>query len=187
MQDTPLSPDPNALEADPSPAAPAPRCWCGTRYLTQSLDGRRCARGHFERSHSAARPSPADSACPVCRSLVDQAYLARWPGLREDGRRLPAEQVERLLTGSPPTRLTRRPEEPPDVLLLDVAMPEIDGIAVCAALKSDPNTAGIKVAMVTAMAEEDDQELGLAAGADRYITKPFSPWQLVTEVHQLLD
>ncbi len=78
-------------------------------------------------------------------------------------------------------------EEPPDVLLLDVAMPEIDGIAVCAALKSDPNTAGIKVAMVTAMAEEDDRELGLAAGADRYITKPFSPWQLVTEVHQLLD
>jgi DNA-binding response OmpR family regulator len=78
-------------------------------------------------------------------------------------------------------------EVPPDVLLLDVAMPEIDGIAVCAALKSDPNTAGIKVAMVTAMAEEDDRELGLAAGADRYITKPFSPWQLVTEVHQLLD
>jgi two-component system OmpR family response regulator len=79
-------------------------------------------------------------------------------------------------------------EEPPDVLLLDVAMPEIDGIAVCAALKSDPNTARIKVAMVTAtaMAEEDDRELGLAAGADRYITKPFSPWQLVTEVHQLL-
>jgi DNA-binding response OmpR family regulator len=77
-------------------------------------------------------------------------------------------------------------EEPPDVLLLDVAMPEIDGIAVCAALKSDPDTAGIKVALVTAMMDEADRELGWAAGADRYITKPFSPWQLVAEVHQLL-
>jgi DNA-binding response OmpR family regulator len=66
-------------------------------------------------------------------------------------------------------------------------MPGIDGIAICAALKSHPDTAGIKVAMLTAMAEEDDRELGLAAGADRYITKPFSPSQLVTEVRQLLD
>jgi CheY-like chemotaxis protein len=81
--------------------------------------------------------------------------------------------------------LARR--ERPDVMLLDVAMPGLDGIAICAALKSHPDTAGIKVAMLTAMVDEADRELGLAAGADRYITKPFSPSQLVTEVRQLLD
>jgi CheY-like chemotaxis protein len=75
----------------------------------------------------------------------------------------------------------------PDVVLLDVAMPGIDGIAVCAALKSDPDTAHIRVAMLTAMAEEGDRELGFAAGADQYITKPFSPLQLVSEVKQLLS
>jgi hypothetical protein len=110
MQDTPLSPHPSAFQAEPSQATPTPRCRrCGTPHISFTLHGRRCVNGHVERFYSAPRPSRADSACPVCRSLVDQAYLARWPGLREDGRRLPAGQVERLLTGSPPTRLTRRP------------------------------------------------------------------------------
>jgi DNA-binding response OmpR family regulator len=77
-------------------------------------------------------------------------------------------------------------QERPDVMLLDAVMPEVDGIAVCAVLKSDPETANIQVAMLTAKAEESDRQLGLAAGADRYITKPFSPSQLVTEVRQLL-
>jgi DNA-binding response OmpR family regulator len=72
------------------------------------------------------------------------------------------------------------------VMLLDAVIPEVDGIAVCAVLKSDPETANIQVAMLTAKAEESDRQLGLAAGADRYITKPFSPSQLVTEVRQLL-
>ena len=78
-------------------------------------------------------------------------------------------------------------QERPDVMLLDAVMPEVDGLAVCAVLKSDPETADIQVAMLTAKAEESDRQLGLAAGADRYITKPFSPSQLVTEVRQLLD
>jgi DNA-binding response OmpR family regulator len=77
-------------------------------------------------------------------------------------------------------------QERPDVMLLDAVMPEVDGIAVCAVLKNDPETANIQVAMLTAKAEESDRQLGLAAGADRYITKPFSPAQLVAQIRGLL-
>jgi len=76
--------------------------------------------------------------------------------------------------------------ERPDVMLLDAVMPEVDGIAVCAVLKSDPETANIRVAILTAKAEESDRQLGLAAGADRYITKPFSPAQLLVQIGGLL-
>jgi two-component system, OmpR family, alkaline phosphatase synthesis response regulator PhoP len=118
---------------------------------------------------------------PTVMIADDEEGLRRlvWAILGGNGCRL-------LEAGSGIEALELARRERPDVMLLDVAMPGLDGIAICAALKSHPDTAGIKVAMLTAMAEEDDRELGLAAGADRYITKPFSPSQLVTEVRQLL-
>lgn len=76
--------------------------------------------------------------------------------------------------------------ERPDLVLLDVGMPRLDGYAVCRALKDDPCTADIKVMMLTARAEQADRELGLEAGADAYITKPFSPRDLLSNVERLL-
>jgi sigma-B regulation protein RsbU (phosphoserine phosphatase) len=64
---------------------------------------------------------------------------------------------------------------PPDLILLDVMMPEMDGYEVCAQLKADPATRDIPVIFVTAMGQESDEARGLAAGAVDYITKPISP------------
>lgn len=63
----------------------------------------------------------------------------------------------------------------PDIVLLDVMMPKMDGYEVCAALKADPETKGIPIIFVTAQGEGDDEEKGLSAGAVDYVTKPFIP------------
>lgn len=63
----------------------------------------------------------------------------------------------------------------PDLILLDVMMPEMDGYEVCAQLKANPLTASIPVIFITALKEETDEERGLEIGAIDYITKPFSP------------
>ncbi|MBV8502705.1 MAG: two-component system response regulator [Paucibacter sp.] len=66
-------------------------------------------------------------------------------------------------------------DKPPDLILLDIMMPEMDGYAVCVALKADPRTRDIPVIFLTAMNEEADEEMGLGLGAVDYITKPISP------------
>ncbi|WP_028587819.1 diguanylate cyclase domain-containing protein [Desulfocurvus vexinensis] len=63
---------------------------------------------------------------------------------------------------------------PPDLILLDIIMPGMDGMEVCAALKADPLTSDVPVIFITAMTTEEDETRGLAAGAVDYITKPFS-------------
>jgi DNA-binding response OmpR family regulator len=74
----------------------------------------------------------------------------------------------------------------PDLVLLDLMLPEIDGVELCRKLKSDPLTAAIPVIMVTAKGEESDIVLGLGVGADDYVTKPFSPKELVARVKAVL-
>ncbi len=74
----------------------------------------------------------------------------------------------------------------PDLILLDVMMPGRSGIEVCATLKTDPATASIPVIFITARGDESDRMVGLAAGADEYLTKPFSPSQLIALVNELL-
>jgi DNA-binding response OmpR family regulator len=74
----------------------------------------------------------------------------------------------------------------PDLVLLDLMLPEIDGVELCRKLKSDPLTASIPVIMVTAKGEESDIVLGLGVGADDYVTKPFSPKELVARVRAVL-
>jgi DNA-binding response OmpR family regulator len=76
--------------------------------------------------------------------------------------------------------------ERPDLVLLDVGLPEMNGYEVCHAIKTDPETAAIRVVMLTARAGLADQRLADEAGADAYLTKPFSPTQLVTSVQSLL-
>ena len=76
--------------------------------------------------------------------------------------------------------------ERPALVLLDVNMPEMDGFEVCRALKSDAATRTIVVVMLTAMAQPADRERGLAAGADGFFTKPFSPLALLEKVEEVL-
>ena len=74
----------------------------------------------------------------------------------------------------------------PDLLLLDLMLPEVDGLEVCKILRRDPATSSVPIVMVTAKAAELDRVLGLELGADDYVTKPFSPRELVLRVKNLL-
>jgi two-component system phosphate regulon response regulator PhoB len=75
----------------------------------------------------------------------------------------------------------------PELIVLDLMLPEIDGLEVCKMLRRDPVTARIPIIMLTAKAAEIDRILGLELGADDYITKPFSPRELVLRIKKLLQ
>ena len=92
----------------------------------------------------------------------------------------PAEagyEVETVETGE--EALSKTAEFHPDLILLDVMLPDIDGLQVCTRLKRDPDTAGIPVIMLTARGDEIDKVLGLEMGADDYVVKPFGVRELV--------
>ncbi|MBC8378546.1 MAG: response regulator [Planctomycetes bacterium] len=74
----------------------------------------------------------------------------------------------------------------PDLILLDLMLPEVDGLEVCRTVKKDPQTANIPVVMLTAKGTEADIVAGLEMGADDYITKPFSPRVLMARVKAVL-
>jgi len=74
----------------------------------------------------------------------------------------------------------------PDLILLDVMLPELDGFEVCKILRANPSTAGIPIIMLTAKASEVDRIVGLELGADDYVTKPFSPRELMLRVKKRL-
>ena len=75
---------------------------------------------------------------------------------------------------------------PPDLILLDVMMPEMDGYEVCQRLKADPSTTNIPVLFVTGHADDAEQAKGMALGAVAYITKPVDPEELLAHVAQCL-
>src|SRR5712691_4136917 len=74
----------------------------------------------------------------------------------------------------------------PDLLILDLMLPEIDGLEVCRRLRSDPATATIPIIMLTAKADEIDRVVGLEMGADDYVVKPFSPKELIARIRAVL-
>ena len=74
----------------------------------------------------------------------------------------------------------------PDLILLDVQMPRLDGLEVCRRLRADTALRGTRIVMLTAAGQDADRARGLAAGADEYLTKPFSPLALFTLVRSLL-
>lgn len=76
--------------------------------------------------------------------------------------------------------------EPPDLVVLDLMLPGLDGLQVCREIRADANIAAIPIIMLTAKAEESDRIVGLELGADDYITKPFSPNEVVARVRALL-
>ncbi len=75
----------------------------------------------------------------------------------------------------------------PDLILLDLMLPDIDGFGVCEILRRDSATAAIPIVLLTAWATTDARSLGLELGALDYLTKPFSPRDLTTRVQQLLN
>ena len=76
--------------------------------------------------------------------------------------------------------------EHPDLILLDVMMPALDGYEACRRLKADPATAEIPIIMLTAKTQVAEQKIGHEAGAAGYITKPFTPKDLVAQVREFL-
>ncbi len=85
-----------------------------------------------------------------------------------------------------PSAVAAALESPPDIAIIDVTMPGLSGLQVCAALRDDPRTAAVPLILLTARAHADDAHRGLQAGAVAYVTKPFSPRELVQQVESLL-
>ncbi len=77
-------------------------------------------------------------------------------------------------------------EQGPDLVILDLMLPEIDGLEVCKILKKDPRTAHLPIIMLTAKSQEVDKIVGLELGADDYITKPFSLRELIARIKAVL-
>jgi two-component system phosphate regulon response regulator PhoB len=78
-------------------------------------------------------------------------------------------------------------QQHPELVLLDVNMPKLDGFEVCRQLKTEPETSGIKVVILSARGADTDRARGREAGADDYFSKPFSPIQLLNKVYALLE
>jgi CheY-like chemotaxis protein len=83
--------------------------------------------------------------------------------------------------------LERLEEQRPDVVVCDVMMPGIDGLEVCRRIKGDPATADLPVILLTARDRAEDRAAGEAAGGDDYLTKPFSPLDLIDQIADVTD
>jgi two-component system alkaline phosphatase synthesis response regulator PhoP len=114
----------------------------------------------------------------VVEDESDVAELIRY-NLTKDG-----WDVITAATGADALRRAR--EARPDIVLLDIMVPQLNGWEVCRRLKQDPETAGIPVIMVTGRVEEGDKVLGFELGADDYVTKPFSPRELIARIRAVM-
>ncbi|MCP2243577.1 response regulator transcription factor [Lentzea aerocolonigenes] len=88
--------------------------------------------------------------------------------------------------GDGPAALDAVATERPDLVILDVMMPGMSGLDVCQRLRSEQATKNLPVILLTARAQEADVESGFGVGADDYVTKPFSPRELLSRVHAVL-
>ena len=76
--------------------------------------------------------------------------------------------------------------QPPDIVVLDIVMPRMNGYEVCRQIKTDPKTQDVPVIMCSSKGEEFDKYWGMKQGADAYIAKPFEPIELIGTIKQLL-
>jgi DNA-binding response OmpR family regulator len=83
--------------------------------------------------------------------------------------------------------LIKAKEAGPDILILDIMMPEVNGYDVCRTIKTDPDMKDIYIMMLTAKGHVAEQEHGKEVGADEYIVKPFSPMEILTKIKNILD
>jgi CheY-like chemotaxis protein len=75
----------------------------------------------------------------------------------------------------------------PELILLDVSMPKLDGYETCRLLKANPETRSIPVIFLSAKTQADEQEMGLRAGAQGYLSKPFDPTTLYSQIVEILE
>lgn len=85
------------------------------------------------------------------------------------------------------TALALAEQHKPDLVVLDIMLPLVNGFEVCRALRADPALRGLRIVMLTARGREHEVEKGLALGADAYITKPFATRELVKTIKGLLE
>ena len=90
-----------------------------------------------------------------------------------------------LSASSGRTALDSVQKQPPDLIILDIMMPDVDGMEVCRTLRQRENSRRIPIIMLTARAEEVDRVVGFELGADDYVSKPFSPRELVLRVKSI--
>ncbi len=129
-------------------------------------------------SPSSIKPEPHDSGRlilivddePSVRAMVHASIRVRGTGYRV------------LEAGNAAEAVAQARQHVPDLVLLDVALPDHDGFWVCRTLKSSPETAHIAVVMLTAMSLPSDRDRAAEAGADGYVVKPFSPRALLDEI-----
>jgi DNA-binding response OmpR family regulator len=97
------------------------------------------------------------------------------------------EGFEVAVAGDGEAALRAMAERRPDVVILDVMMPRLNGFEVCRRIRAEPALAGVRVLMLSAKGRETEVKKGLELGADAYVTKPFSTRDLVAEVRRLLE
>lgn len=98
-----------------------------------------------------------------------------------------AEGYEVITASNGEEAIDKARREQPNLIILDVMMPRIDGYEACRILKSNPLTKNIPVVLLTAKGREIDKRLGYEVGATDYIIKPFSPNKLIERIHELLS
>lgn len=100
---------------------------------------------------------------------------------------LEANNFEVLLAYDGQEALDKARKEKPDLIILDLMLPKIDGFKVCRMLKLDEKYKNIPIILFTARAQESDKEIGREVGADSYITKPFDPHEILSKINELLS
>ncbi len=101
--------------------------------------------------------------------------------------RLEANGYEVLSAADGKQGLEKAQKQMPDLMILDLMIPKMDGFKVCGLLKKDSRYARIPIIMFTARAQESDKRMGEEVGADAYLTKPFEPKTLLDKIEELLN
>ena len=112
----------------------------------------------------------------------DEAVLVKMIRLR-----LEANGFVVLTAADGEDALDKAQRERPDLIILDLMLPKMDGYQVCASLKSDPGCRSVPIVILSARAQDTDKKMGEEAGASAYITKPFDTKELLAKIHELLD
>jgi len=103
------------------------------------------------------------------------------------GKRLEVEGFEVLVATDGQEALTKARTETPHLMILDAMLPKLTGYEVCMRLKQDPSSQHIPIVLFTAKAQEKDEQLGRACGADAYVRKPFNAHELLTQIRILIQ